>query len=292
MTGPLRILVLGGNRFVGPRLVEQLCASGAEVTVFHRSPPSQRGVRTIIGDRDLEDDLASAFATCPAVVMDLSLYTGNQAQRIIPHIRSAHCRYVAVSSAVVYANDSPPPWTESARIEAASIWGAYGRGKEEADRLLGEANLEHALLLRPCYFVGPRDPAHRCSSLFGRAASGEDLLVPGDGSAIMQLIDVDDMASVLLEAIGTTTCGVVNVGGSPPLSVADFTRMCAYHVTEAPRLRYVGEAEPDGLDTAHWPFPNTSLYVSDERYRSTFRHRCRDAAAVIRRAFLWWQAQR
>jgi nucleoside-diphosphate-sugar epimerase len=284
--------VLGGNRFVGRRLVELLRERSTSVSVFHRSPAEDPKVNVVVGDRERSGDLARAFATNPSVVVDLSLYTGAQGRQIIPFVRERGCRYIVVSSAVVYSMQSKTPWLEDDPLEPAPIWGAYGRGKADADRVVREAALDGFLLLRPTYFIGSRDPARRCASLFARAAAGEELLVPGDGSAMIQVIDAEDMAKILMEAISTEISGVVNVAGSEPLSVKSFTQLCASLAMAKPRLRHVTDVTDDELDGERWPFPNASLHVADQQFSILFNHRCRTVDASVRGAFASWAETR
>ena len=46
---PLRILILGGTKFIGPPLVEQALARGHEVTLFNRG---KRDADRHLGNRD------------------------------------------------------------------------------------------------------------------------------------------------------------------------------------------------------------------------------------------------
>jgi len=49
----MKILVMGGTRFIGVSLVKLLVSQGHEVTLFNRGkkPSPVTGLRTIIGDR-------------------------------------------------------------------------------------------------------------------------------------------------------------------------------------------------------------------------------------------------
>jgi uncharacterized protein YbjT (DUF2867 family) len=65
----MRVLILGGNGFVGLPITRRLLASGADVTVFHRGTEQMvdlpRAVNTIHGDRnalDLQFRSSGAFA--------------------------------------------------------------------------------------------------------------------------------------------------------------------------------------------------------------------------------------
>jgi nucleoside-diphosphate-sugar epimerase len=71
----MRVLVIGGTRFIGPRLVHRLAATEHEVCVFHRGqttavlPPA---ARSILGDRHRLADHAGEFRRFgPDVVVDM-----------------------------------------------------------------------------------------------------------------------------------------------------------------------------------------------------------------------------
>jgi nucleoside-diphosphate-sugar epimerase len=60
----MRILVIGGTRFMGPHIIRSLCAAGHEVSVFHRGQtraalPGE--VKEILGNRDCLPEYASDF---------------------------------------------------------------------------------------------------------------------------------------------------------------------------------------------------------------------------------------
>lgn len=74
----MKVLVLGGTRFVGARLARRLVEGGAEVTVLHRGmtgePPE--GTIAVIGDRAEADGLAGLGEARFHAVVDFSGYTG------------------------------------------------------------------------------------------------------------------------------------------------------------------------------------------------------------------------
>src|SRR5947207_1162459 len=104
----MRVLLLGGTRFIGPVVVKQLNARGHELAVFHRGltetdlPPE---VRHLHGERqrltDFRDELAR-FG--PEVVLDLCALTEPDALIAVQVFRSIACRAVVVSSGDVYYN--------------------------------------------------------------------------------------------------------------------------------------------------------------------------------------------
>ena len=78
----MRLLILGGTRFVGRHLVEAARRDGHEVTLFNRgtsAPGLFPGVETLVGDRD-GDHAALTRGTWDAVVVDIE--TGRERGRV------------------------------------------------------------------------------------------------------------------------------------------------------------------------------------------------------------------
>lgn len=75
------VLVIGGNRYFGKRLIARLLAAGDRVTVLNRgSAPPPPGVIQLIADRDDEASLAAAVGERTFdVVVDQVCYTPHQA---------------------------------------------------------------------------------------------------------------------------------------------------------------------------------------------------------------------
>jgi nucleoside-diphosphate-sugar epimerase len=102
----MRILVVGGTRFIGPRVCDQLLALGHNVCVFHRGqtkPQLSSSVDQIYGDlRDLPN-FASQFAKfAPEVVVDMICYNQREASDLIQVFSNVAARIVVISSMDVY----------------------------------------------------------------------------------------------------------------------------------------------------------------------------------------------
>src|SRR5512146_2271839 len=102
----MRILVIGGTRFIGPVVVKELLACGHSVAIFHRGqtqPQGPSGVRTILGDRahlaDRRDEIRD-FA--PEVVIDMIPFTEEDARELVAALSGYTGQIVAVSSIDVY----------------------------------------------------------------------------------------------------------------------------------------------------------------------------------------------
>ncbi|MBW4449450.1 MAG: NAD-dependent epimerase/dehydratase family protein [Spirirestis rafaelensis WJT71-NPBG6] len=102
----MKILVIGGTKFIGLNVVRQLSKMGHEVTVFHRGKTTvklSQNVQEILGDRTHIIDFKSKFAEIsPQVVLDMFPYTENDALMLMKTFKGITQRIVAISSMDVY----------------------------------------------------------------------------------------------------------------------------------------------------------------------------------------------
>ena len=87
----MRILIIGGNGFIGKPLVRQLNEQEHSVAVFHRGKGKEAlpaEVEEIIGDRrELGNYRGAIREFAPEVVIDLILSSGKQAEKLIETVR-------------------------------------------------------------------------------------------------------------------------------------------------------------------------------------------------------------
>jgi nucleoside-diphosphate-sugar epimerase len=102
----MRILVIGGNGFIGSPLVNQLLGSGHDVAVLHRRSGvglAGSGVVQIQGDRNrLSDYEGQLRRFSPDVIIDLILSSGEQARQLVETAHKIGQRVIAISSMDVY----------------------------------------------------------------------------------------------------------------------------------------------------------------------------------------------
>ncbi|GAB2619088.1 hypothetical protein Aab01nite_33020 [Paractinoplanes abujensis] len=205
----MRLLVLGGTRFVGRAVVEAALAAGHEVTLFNRgrtAPHLFPEAETVVGDRTA--DLSALSGRAFDTVVDCAGYQPEVVGKSVAALDGRVARYVFVSSVSVYADQSVPADESSAVLDDES----YGGRKARCERVVLDAFGERALLARPGLIVGPHDPTERFSHWPRRLARGGRVLVPGAPEDPMQLIDVRDLGSWL---VSTDAAGFCNVVGQP-----------------------------------------------------------------------------
>jgi nucleoside-diphosphate-sugar epimerase len=102
----MRVLIIGGTSFIGPHVVRHLAKSGHSVTVFHRGETQAElpsGVNQITGDRQNLPDFRAEFKElAPDVVLDMILFTEQQARALVSTFEGIAGRIVAPSSMDVY----------------------------------------------------------------------------------------------------------------------------------------------------------------------------------------------
>jgi 2'-hydroxyisoflavone reductase len=213
----MRLLVLGGTRFVGRAVVDAALSAGHQVTLFNRgytNPGLYPQLETVIGDRtaDLSQLRGRTFDT----VVDVAGY--DPVVVAISANAFPDARYVFVSSVSVYADQSVPPVEGAATLDDDS----YGGRKAACEWVVRQTHGDNALIARPGLIVGPHDPTERFGYWPRRLARGGRVLAPGDPADPVQFVDVRDLARWL---VGTTAAGVFNVV-APPLPMADLLAAC------------------------------------------------------------------
>ena len=179
---PLRVLIIGGTRFIGPPVVRRLLAAGHRVAVFHRGeteaglPPA---VEHLHGDRARLADFADQLhALLPDVVIDMTAYTEQDAKTAGAALRGVARRLVVLSSQDVYraygrlhrkepGPPEPVPFAEDAPLrEQLYPYRGTGRGLDDYEKILVEREVAaHAILpatiLRLPMVYGEGDYQHR-----------------------------------------------------------------------------------------------------------------------------------
>jgi nucleoside-diphosphate-sugar epimerase len=209
----MRVLVTGGNRYIGLDLVRELAAAGHSVTVVNSHAVAlPDGVRRIHADRRKPGALAAALTPLRDefdVIFDHTAYTVDDVAPLVDLFRGRIRQYVFTSSQAVYRRSLVLPIREDFRLHDPSDDDprkAYGVGKVQCeDYLLSLWKTERfpATCLRVGHTLGPRSPQPtRDPWFFARLEAGRPILVPGDGFAAVQLIHINDVARLMTSLIG------------------------------------------------------------------------------------------
>lgn len=219
----MKILIIGGTRFLGRHLVDSALARGHEVTLFNRgksNPDLFLNIETILGDREHDmEKLAQGGREWDAVI-DTSGYVPRIVRLSAQSLERNVGRYVFISSISVYAGFSKTGIDENdpvGKIEDESVeeitGESYGPLKALCEKAVQEIYKNRALIIRPGLIVGPNDPTDRFTYWPVRVARGGDVLAPQKPQVPIQIIDVRDLAEFIVKLIEENATGVYNATG-------------------------------------------------------------------------------
>jgi 2'-hydroxyisoflavone reductase len=224
----MKLLVLGGTRFLGRHLVDAALARGHDVTIFTRGvTPLSPGaaVRQLVGNRDPR--VAPGLAALAAGEWDAAIDTSGYVPRCVKAAAEALAgrigHYTFVSSLSVYADASRPGIDETAPVatledpSSEDVKAHYGALKACCEEEIRAVFRDRALVVRPGLIVGPFDPTDRFAYWVARfrrpgllGARGEAALVPGPRDRPVQFIDARDLATWILDGVEAGRAGPFN----------------------------------------------------------------------------------
>ncbi len=220
----MRLLVLGGTKFLGRAVVEEALSRGDEVTLFNRGTTNAElfpGVEKLRGDRD--GDLSALEGREWDAVVDPSAYVPHVLKRSAEVLRDAVGHYTFVSSVSVYAGYEEPVHEESpleelgdgSPTELAGDYSNYGALKALCEDAVEEILPGRVLHVRAGLIVGPHDPTGRFTYWPHRVARGGEVLVPGPPERLVQFIDVRDLAAWIRDVAERRVTGRFNAISRP-----------------------------------------------------------------------------
>lgn len=233
----MRLLILGGTRFVGPAVVEAALNRGWDVTAFNRglSGADPEGVQVVHGDRSVSGDVADLASRGPwEAVIDLAGYVPRETLAVCRALEAVAGRYTFMSTVSVYRDWPSEPLSESSAVlecppdagpdygedveDGPTQYGYQKSGSEEAVRQTFGA--DRALTLRPGVVLGPREYVGRLPWWLQRIAAGGPVLAPGREDRTIQPIDVRDLAEFAVHAATAKLTGALNMAA--PIDGATF----------------------------------------------------------------------
>ena len=232
----VKVLIVGGTIFLGPRLAEAAMARGHEVATFSRGRHTDNvhpQVEALIGDRN-GDVTALGGRTWDAVI-DTCGYVPRSIHRVLDAVdadRLAH--YTFVSSISAYAEFPPGGCDErqpvatitprqlaeaeeivtGARANARTYGEMYGALKALCEQAAEQRMPGRVLNVRPGLIVGAHDYSDRFTYWVRRVSRGGEVLAPGRRDRRVRVIDVRDLAEWIVRMMEGRTSGVFNATGA------------------------------------------------------------------------------
>ncbi|AKG20045.1 NAD-dependent epimerase/dehydratase family protein [Calothrix sp. 336/3] len=244
----MRILVMGGTRFIGVYLTKLLVAAGHDVVLFNRGNRSLpvAGVGQIIGDRT---DAAQLKATLATEKFD-AIFDNNgrelgDSQPLAEIFQSSVQHFVYMSSAGVYLKSDQMPHKEGDAVDPKS----RHKGKFETEAFLQASGVPFTAI-RPTYIYGPQNYNDLEAWFFDRIVRDRPVPIPGNGAHFTQFGHVQDLAQAMCQVLGNTRAigQIYNVSGEKYITFDGLARACAAAVGKSPEDVKIVHYDPKKFD--------------------------------------------
>lgn len=252
----MRILIIGGTSFIGPRVVRRLVEQGHDVTVFHRGQtdaglPAE--VKQIFGDRQNLADFSSDFQrVAPEVVLDMILFTEEEARILVQTFKGVARRVVVPSSMDVYraygrllrleeGEPDPVPYKEEGPLREA-LYPYRPRAKDSDDPayyyekilvervVMSDSDLRGTILRLPAVY-GPGDKHHRLFEYLKPMLDGRPFILLEESKSrwLWSRGFVQNVADAIALAVTDERAAgrIYNVGEEPVLTELEWARSIA-----------------------------------------------------------------
>ena len=221
----MKILVMGGTRFVGKSLVEKLLSHDFDIDIFTRGNKSNPDNTNLIkGDRNNIESLLQIKDKKYDVIYDISGRELEQTKLLIEKLADSFKRYIYVSSAGVYSENYELPLSEESPLDPQS----RHKGKFETENWLIEQKIPFTSF-RPTYIYGPGNYNKIENWFFERLYHLKKIPIPGDGSLITQLGHVSDLSDVMIKCLDfeKSKNSIYNCSGEKGITIKGLIYMCA-----------------------------------------------------------------
>ena len=227
----MRLLLLGGPRFLGRAIADAALERGHELTFFNRgrtNPGLYPDAERLVGDR--AGDLAALTSREWDAVVDTSGYLPRDVRASAEALGDSDF-YCFVSSVSVYADFARPIDEESPVARLGDLPDdeiteeTYGPLKALCEDAARAVFGDSVSIVRPGLIVGPHDPTGRFTYWPHRVARGGEVLAPAPAEEPTQIIDVRDLGDWIVSLCERRVGGVFNAA-HPGVSRGQLLETC------------------------------------------------------------------
>ncbi|ACK66038.1 NAD-dependent epimerase/dehydratase [Rippkaea orientalis PCC 8801] len=244
----MRILIMGGTRFIGVYLTKVLVEQGHEVVLFNRGnkPVPVEGVQQIKGDRtnisQLKETLSSEQFDA---VFDNNGRELSDTQPLVEIFLNKVEHFVYVSSAGVYLKSHQMPHIEGDAVDPNS----RHKGKFETESYLEKSGIPWTSI-RPTYIYGPQNYNDLEAWFFDRIVRDHPLPIPGNGLHFTQFGHVQDLAKAMASVLGNKQAinQIYNISGERYVTFDGLAYACAIAAGKSPDDIKIVHYDPKQFD--------------------------------------------
>lgn len=266
----MRILVIGGTRFIGVYLTQLLVEQGHDVTLFNRgNHPAPPGVQQIVGDRTQPDIFTRQLSgrTFDAV-FDNNGRELSDTQPLADLLGSYVKHFIYMSSAGVYLKSDQMPHVEGDAVDPKS----RHKGKHETETYLAAQGLPFTSI-RPTYIYGPQNYNDLEAWFFDRLVRDRPIPIPAHGQHFTQLGHVQDLAQAMVQVLGKPQAigQIYNVSGDRCVTFDGLAKACAIAAGKDPTALKIVHYDPKSFDFGKrkaFPMRTQHFFASIEKAKA------------------------
>jgi len=208
----MRILILGGTRFLGKRVAETLVAAGHDLTLLSRRPGSApQGARQVCAERGA--GLGALKGNRFDLVLDFICHDGEGPGAVAVSVDPE--RYVLISSTWVprlwsgARADELEPEPAPPALDLPAVTVNYLSGKVRAEQAVSGLRKagRNAVSLRLPIMLGEGDHTGRLDFYRHRFADGGQVIAVGGGHNSAQIAVMDDLAQAMVQWVAVADIG-------------------------------------------------------------------------------------
>ena len=230
----MRILIMGGTRFIGVYLTKTLVTQGHEVVLFNRGKkaPPLPNLQQIHGDRT---DAAQLTEKLKHEKFD-AIFDNNgrelsDTKPLVDLFKDQVKHFVYVSSAGVYLKSDQMPHQEGDAVDLKS----RHKGKLETESYLASSDIPWTSI-RPVYIYGPQNYNDLEAWFFDRIVRDRPIPIPSHGQHLTQLGHGQDLATAMAAVLDNEKAigQIYNVSGERYVTFDGLAKACVIAAGKKP----------------------------------------------------------
>jgi 2'-hydroxyisoflavone reductase len=260
----MKILIIGGSRFMGPLLVAALSSRGHAVTVFNRGTRDikwPKGITVVQGDRNEGFNFSESLDA----VIDTCAYNPEHIEQVFKDIQTDY--YLFVSSAVAYKKAYIFPITEESPLGEWPLWRDYNAGKVACEKYLEKSGKPYGGI-RPVYILGKKNHVPRESFIYSALRKRGTITLPGDGLALAQFVFVEEVVQAMLLLAESKKEGSFNCCGNEAITLQGLVEEMAKIVGVTANIEYDLGAAGENHQESEFPFANEHFFCSNQKLKA------------------------
>ena len=276
-----KILVMGGNQFIGKEIVKKFLEKEYQVYVLNRG--TRKNIEKAIfleADRNNFNEMENVLKNIDVdIIIDVSAYTEEQVDILHKVMKNRFKQYILISSASVYNNIESTPVNEDSQTGENLLWGEYSKNKYLAEKkTIENSNLYNFkyTIFRPFYIYGIGNNLDRENYFFSRIKYNLPIYIPNKGNNIVQFGYIEDLASAIELAVENSDFygQVFNISGDEYVAITEFAEICGKIMNKKSIIKHI-DTEEKNIKARDWfPFREVNLFGDISKLENTgFRNK-------------------